>query len=144
MSFYLFSCPDCGEFEVEMPMSKYRHLDTCPTCEKHRPDRVWSVPNFNDGKGLDVKLPGINIDKSVSGATQEARYANKLRNARRLAWDKRQYTKHARKGDGEVRMLAQIPRELEVALTRSTGNKQIVREEFKKIVKKYDLGVDSG
>jgi putative FmdB family regulatory protein len=43
MASYKYKCENCGEFEIEMPMSEYKPLESCPTCSG-KVERVIGIP----------------------------------------------------------------------------------------------------
>lgn len=143
MATYTFRCDGCGEFEVEMPMSAYRHLDSCPTCGK-RPDRVYAIPTIHCGGAHKVRAPGMNI--AVGHRTpdeQEAVYSKLIEHERQNADAARNARRGTRRQDGEIRKVGVIPRELYSAMQRTTGNKSYWQDEGKKALKEHGLLFDS-
>lgn len=50
MATYKYNCENCGDFIVEMPISKYKRLEECPTC-KGKVERIIGVPSAMIFKG---------------------------------------------------------------------------------------------
>lgn len=46
MAIYEYACPDCGPFDVRLPMGSAPPSRGCPACERDAP-RLFSPPNLS-------------------------------------------------------------------------------------------------
>lgn len=117
----------------------------CPACGEEIANPPPELPEIHANREITPHLPGYNISKGTrTDAQQEALYSEMVQSKRKAA----AATKAARKGtkrpEGELRHIGSVPRELHIAMTRSTGNKRYWDQgDIKKTLKRHDLLFDT-